>query len=420
MAKNKKKKKSNDKVRRNRDISIVQDIKEPFSWSRFWDEKVLANWIAFKGYLDRKGILYLLMSPFRYRARRIVVLWLIVLCTLVGLVPRSVQLVNDAKKQYRSNEFVIVKDKIFQSGRFTVTPLMSSHKNNVHVMTFNLIGDSSAGVPSTTDGFDVRMTPRNGISKPEEITYRYQVVPFDSSQRILVVELDLSHTENTGGVYDLWVNQKGKQDMQDPLQITVSKQQESSPLYDGKVHLSALSSKLSTNSSDNLVSTAQTKLDDQLKTYKIEYDRLNALGTEMVITPDQMKEFVKDNAVYGDITDKSTTDKVDEAPIKQLPELVAPQTGVIINGKTYSEADYRNSSGTGVEGLDPRYADDLITSIENVGKVVSALSALNQARLSKYTDLYGLSRTLSATFRTSQYTKPQTIANTKTPLPDNR
>lgn len=98
MAKNKKKKKSNDKVRRNRDISIVQDIKEPFSWSRFWDEKVLANWIAFKGYLDRKGILYLLMSPFRYRARRIVVLWLIVLCTLVGLVPRSIQLVNDAKK----------------------------------------------------------------------------------------------------------------------------------------------------------------------------------------------------------------------------------------------------------------------------------------------------------------------------------
>jgi len=42
MAKNKKKK-SKDKVRRNRDISIVQDIKEPFSWSRFWDEKVLAN-----------------------------------------------------------------------------------------------------------------------------------------------------------------------------------------------------------------------------------------------------------------------------------------------------------------------------------------------------------------------------------------
>lgn len=93
---------------------------------------------------------------------------------------------------------------------------------------------------------------------------------------------------------------------------------------------------------------------------------------------------------------------------------------LFIDGKTYSEADYRNSSGTGVQGLDPRYADDLITAIENVGKVTSAVSALNQARLTKYTDLYGLSRTLSATFRVSQYTKPETIAKTKTPLPDNR
>lgn len=421
MAKNKKKTiKSKDKAKRNRDISIVQDVKEPFSWSRFWDETILANWAAFKGYLDRKGILYLLMSPFRYRARRIFVLWLIVLCTLVGIVPRAAHLVDEAKKQYRSNEFVLVKDKVFQSGRFSVTPLLSSHKDNVHVMTFNLVGDSASGVPSTTDGFDVRVTPRNGVSKPDEITYRYQVVPFDSSQRILVVELDLSQTENTGGIYDLWVNQKGKQDMTTPLQLTISKQQEASPLYDGSVHLSALSTKLSTNSNTNMIQAAKTKLDDQLKTYEIEYDRLKALGTEMLLTPAQMKDFVKKNLIYDDIDDKSTTDKVDEAPVQQLPELVAPQTGIIVDGKTFSEAEYRNSSNSSIEGLDPRYADDLITAIESVGKVTSAVVSMNQARWNKYTELYGLSRTLSASFRTSQYTKAQTIASTKVPLPDDK
>ena len=287
-------------------------------------------------------------------------------------------------------------------------------------MTFNLVGDSSSGVPSTTDGFDVRVTPRNGVSKPEEITYRYQVVPFDSSQRILVVELDLSKTENTGGIYDLWVNQKGKQDMTTPLQLTISKQQEASPLYDGSVHLSALSTKLSTNSNTNMIQAAKTKLDDQLKTYEIEYDRLKALGTEMLLTPAQMKDFVKKNLIYDDIDDKSTTDKVDEAPVQQLPELVAPQTGIVVDGKTFSEAEYRNSSNSSIEGLDPRYADDLITSIESVGKVTSAVVSMNQARWNKYTELYGLSRTLSASFRVSQYAKAQTVASTKVPLPDDK
>ena len=55
MAKNHKKVKKEKRPGR-KDISIVQDIKEPFSWHRFWDEKIVANWIAFKGYLDKKGI----------------------------------------------------------------------------------------------------------------------------------------------------------------------------------------------------------------------------------------------------------------------------------------------------------------------------------------------------------------------------
>ena len=62
MAKNKK----NQKPRKSRkDISIVQDVKEPFSWSRFWDEKIVANLQAFKCYLDKKGIFYMMISPFR-------------------------------------------------------------------------------------------------------------------------------------------------------------------------------------------------------------------------------------------------------------------------------------------------------------------------------------------------------------------
>lgn len=155
MAKGKK----TQKQRKSRkDISIVQDVKEPFSWSRFWDEKIVANWQAFKGYLDKKGILYLMMSPFRYPTRLRLRLWLIAICVMIGVVPRMVTLIHDAKEQYRSNEFVLVNNKVFSSSQFTVTPLTSSHKDNVHIMAFNIYGSADSGVSSSTGDYDVRMT----------------------------------------------------------------------------------------------------------------------------------------------------------------------------------------------------------------------------------------------------------------------
>ena len=412
MAKNKK----NQKPRKSRkDISIVQDVKEPFSWSRFWDEKIVANWQAFKGYLDKKGILYLMMSPFRYPTRLRLRLWLIAICVMIGVVPRMVTLIQNAKEQYRSNEFVLISDKTFSSAQFTVTPLLSSHKDNVHVMAFNIYGSADSGVSSSTSDYDVRMTANREVSKPDEITYRYQIIPFDANQRILVVELDLSKTTNTGGIYDLWVNRVDDLAMKKPLQITISKQQEEGPLYDGEVHLSALSSLMSGYGTKTDIQKAAEALKSQLQTYKLEYDRLSAMGTKVEITPEQMEEFAKKSLVFDGLLDNSTTDVVTTAPPKEVVPVVAPKTSVTIDGKKITEDQYKNSTSESLKDIDPRMKSDISSAIENTNKVTSAINVLNTARYNKYVELYGLARTLSAPFKEPSYTEPIKISDTTPP-----
>lgn len=412
MAKNKK----NQKPRKSRkDISIVQDVKEPFSWSRFWDEKIVANWQAFKGYLDKKGILYLMMSPFRYPTRLRLRLWLIAICVMIGVVPRMVTLIQNAKEQYRSNEFVLISDKTFSSAQFTVTPLLSSHKDNVHVMAFNIYGSADSGVSSSTNDYDVRMTANREVSKPDEITYRYQIIPFDANQRILVVELDLSKTTNTGGIYDLWVNRVDDLAMKKPLQITISKQQEEGPLYDGEVHLSALSSLMSGYGTKTDIQKAAEALKSQLQTYKLEYDRLSAMGTKVEITPEQMEEFAKKSLVFDGLLDNSTTDVVTAAPPKEIVPVVAPKTSVTIDGKKITEDQYKNSTSESLKDIDPRMKSDISSAIENTNKVTSAINVLNTARYNKYVELYGLARTLSAPFKDASYTSPIKISDTTPP-----
>lgn len=414
MAKGKK----TQKQRKSRkDISIVQDVKEPFSWFRFWDEKIVANWQAFKGYLDKKGILYLMMSPFRYPTRLRLRLWLIAICVMIGVVPRMVTLIHDAKEQYRSNEFVLVNNKVFSSSQFTVTPLTSSHKDNVHIMAFNIYGSADSGVSSSTGDYDVRMTANREVSKPDEITYRYQIVPFDSNQRILVVELDLSKTTNTGGIYDLWVNHVDDLSMKKPLQITISKQQEEGPIYDGEVHLSALSSLMSGYGAKTDIQKVSDALKSQLQTYKLEYDRLLAMGTQVEITPEQIVEFSNKSLLFDGLSDGSTTEIVTTAPPKTVEPVIAPKTAVTINGKKITEDQYKTSTSESLKDIDPRMKSDILSAIENTNKVVSAINSLNTARYNKYTELYGLARTLSAPFKVSAYTAPVKISDTTSPNP---
>jgi len=284
-------------------------------------------------------------------------------------------------------------------------------------MAFNIYGSADSGVSSSTGDYDVRMTANREVSKADEITYRYQIVPFDSNQRILVVELDLSKTTNTGGIYDLWVNHVDDLSMKKPLQITISKQQEEGPIYDGEVHLSALSSLMSGYGAKTDIQKASDALKSQLQTYKLEYDRLLAMGTQVEITPEQIVEFSNKSLLFDGLSDGSTTDIVTTAPPKTVEPVIAPKTAVTINGKKITEDQYKTSTSESLKDIDPRMKSDILSAIENTNKVVSAINSLNTARYNKYTELYGLARTLSAPFKVSAYTAPVKISDTTSPNP---
>ena len=59
---------------------------------------------------------------------------------------------------------------------------------------------------------------------------------------------------------------------------------------------------------------------------------------------------------------------------------------------------------------------DIATAVEITAKVASAVNHLNNARSLKYTELYGLARTLSAPFKVDAYTESKTVASVKSPL----
>ena len=406
-----KKQKKNKKSLIHKDVSIVAEVKEPFSWYRFWDEKVVQNWQNFKQYLDKKGILYLIMSPFRYPTRLIFRLWLIAICVMIGIVPRAYTMVQEAKQQFRSNELVLVQKQVFPSGRFTVSPLLSSHKGNKHIMVFNIYGSSGSGVASTTDAYDVRLVPRQSISKPDEIFFRYQIVAFDSNQRLLVVELDMSRTDNTGGLLDLYINAKGENNMDKPLNLTLSSQQSESPLYDGTVHLSALSSMMSSSATQKNIQKAEEKLNSVLNTYKLEYERLQSMGTEVKVTPEQMNEYAKSKLLLDGVKDDSTTDIVTSEPMKQIETVIPVSNAITIGGNTITDTEYSSGSSETLSKFDKRLVTDMVGVIEMDANIASAVHAVNQARLQKYTELYGMARILSTPINDSAYTPYKSISD---------
>ena len=83
-------------------LDVISEIKEPFSFANFFEEHVVERYKKIKTFLEEKGILFFLLSPFQQRNRLIVELIVIVFGVLVGVVPRSMNLIQEAKEDRKS------------------------------------------------------------------------------------------------------------------------------------------------------------------------------------------------------------------------------------------------------------------------------------------------------------------------------
>lgn len=405
-----KRKKNQDQT----DLSIVDDYKEPFYWRNFWDDHIVERYRKIHDFLKEHGILYFFMSPFQYKNRLILKLVLILLGVTIGVVPRTISLIDQAK--FRNNESEIANAQETSTGAITVQALASGQHDKQHVLALNIIGDTNSGVPSNTAGFSVKLSANRGVSDGQHVKYRYKVLPIDTSDRLLVVYVDNRKQEDTTGIYNLDVHMKGHEAMSTPIEIVLSNSQKTTALFaGGTIHLDALSDALtSLNSSDTTtIKSAQHDLDHQVRIYQLNESRLNASGMTIGMTTAKLKAFIQKYSALPTITDQSTT--ADLAGLNSdsptVPDIVSSITA---KGKTYKDTDTNdddddNDNGDGSDSVTvPARDTELPQLSEMVENIESALSTLNTARLNKYTALDNLKTLLNRPLTIDQMT-PATV-----------
>lgn len=391
------KKKNKRQMKQEQEITIIGDVKEPFTWQRFWDEKIVGNWRKFKFYLEDKGILFFLTSPFQYRNRMIVILILITTSVLLGIVPRLSFLVQQTRERNASSEMVSIEGRKFTNNNIVMTPLMSSHVDNQHVLAFLIQGDTKDGVPSTADGYHVYLSVSRGVSDFDTVAVKYDIIPMDDTNRVLLVYTDNRQQTDTTGVYELNVSVKGLPLMKyGGMEVILSSTQEQTQLFNGVymdlTSLSPILSKLTQSTQDGPITQNKQAVDKALETYRLTEDRLKASNMTLSPSYEEMKAWVQDQSFLRGVEDDSTTGIV-SVPIDQTPSILAPSITVKgVDGKLYSKEVTGNerpnqafrlgiSEATNAQGL----AED----------ITSSLTQLNSSRLAKYQQLYNWSVSLN-------------------------
>lgn len=405
------------------DLSVVDDYKEPFSWRNFWDDQIIGRYRKIRDFLKEHGVLYFFMSPFQYKSRLILKLVLIFTGIMIGIVPRTVTMINQAKHRNASSE--IANAKTTTVNNITVQALMSGQYKKQHVLAFNIIGNTSDGVPSTTSGFDVELSVNRGVSDAKHVYYRYKVLPVDASDRLLIVYVNNVKQQDETGIYNLNVHMKHKKPMPTPIEIVLSNQQKTTALYKGgKIRLSALSDSLTDISNSGATTIAQTEkqLNEKLRIYSVNEERLKESQMTLGMTTEKLKAFIKQYSILPTITDTSTTAQIKDLNPNspQVPQIVSTITS---QGKTYSDADVSNdmeSTNDGNNGdMDAQASsaadtvparDTELPQLTNmIQEIESALGAVNTARLTKYTALKNLENVLNRHLSINEMTHAKTV-----------
>lgn len=406
------------KKNKDEDLSIVDDYHEAFTWSGFWDEQVMGRIKKIHDFLQEHGILFFLMSPFQYKNRLIVKIILIIFGVLAGIVPRSIQMLNETKARNAASE--LAQTQGMSTDTITVTPLASSQYQKQHLLVFNIGGQTSDGVPSTANGFNVRLSEDRGVDDGDKVRYKYSILPVDDSNRLLVMYVDNRKQNDLTGVYDLRVSVKGMDKMDNPMEIILSNTQKTHALFNKNgVDLAPISEKILKEDGTEQTSTihaAQRQLSKALDVYKINAQRLMAGEMDPIPSYDKLKSWCDSVLVMTNLTDKSTvadlTEEDDKIANSQRKDDEPMTAAIKYNGKTYKsndDQDTENDSDNTDQGkvADDDDSDDPTSKIGKIKQteapnlqnylddVQQAVQALNQARVTTYGNLKMLQKVLS-------------------------
>ena len=399
------------------DLSIVSDVKEPFSLDVFIEDQILGRWKNFRRFLDERGILFFLTSPFQFRNRMITLLIGLIIMTLVGFIPRSIELAKASNARDAEQALSEIQDKIFSNGSIGIDPLSSSHHEREHVLAFLITGSAEDGVSSVADNYVVKLEPFSGVVDGEHVFYRYRLVPIDSNRRLLLLHVDMTKQNDTSGNFSLTVYQKAEEKGMyvTSMRVVLSETQKTSDLFDDSgIHLEALSKYLvQTNAKETPIKDAKALMKEKIKVYDTMVTEIESTGATVSPSVEELTSKLDAGLGLTSLTDDSKTSSV----VGLDPTIPAMETiipSITINGATYSSTG-GNAIPTDENGQplntpqetnpDKVYADNQLPTLTRViSDATSAVSTLNTHRTSKYNQLLTLQRALSTTVDVDTFT----------------
>lgn len=324
-------------------MDIIENIKEPFSFANFFEDHIVARWHMLKKFLDEKGILFFLISPFQYRSRLITKMVIIVVCVLIGVIPRGGNLLEETRERNAASELagLIEAGTQIQAGKISVRPLASSQYDKQHMLAFLIGGDTSEGVPSSTARYIVELEVNRGVVYPEDIWYTYEVFPIDNARRLLLVYVNNQEQNDETGIFNIYIEAKSDViQTRTPMEIVLSNTQETNDLFNDKgVDISTLTNPIF-NNEDTPIADAKEALEELLTNYELEEERVNSLPIDITvdITTAELRKFAEANIELPDMTDKSTTkDLIDMPELGEANTSLNANISVTHNGQKYDK-----------------------------------------------------------------------------------
>lgn len=329
-------------------LDVISEIKEPFSFANFFEDHVVERYKKIKTFLEEKGILFFLLSPFQQRNRLIVELIIIVFGVLVGVIPRSMNLVQEAKERNSASEMaaLIDKDTQFTVGSIIIRPLASSQYEKQHLLAFYIDSADGSSVPSKADRYEVVLSAARGVVEAEKVSYAYEVLPVSENGRLLLVYADNREQNDMTGIYNLWIHAVADDvtiETIEPMEIVLSNTQETNDLF-GKegINLASLTEGV-LNDENTPIADGEEALEKTISDYELEVERISSLPLGLTPQPslDSLETFCEENRIYPTLTDTSTT-----KDLTNLEELPTEEANMVLKydaGITMGSVLYRNN-----------------------------------------------------------------------------
>lgn len=387
-------------------LDVITELKEPFSFANFYEDHVLGRIKRLKKFLDEKGILFFFLSPFQQRNRLILQLAVISIGVLLGIVPRSMHLLDETKARNAASEMaaLLASGDSFTAGGIRTTPLGSSQYGNRHLLAF-LISGTNGTAPSTPERYKVELAPARGVVDFEHVSCTYGIVPISEEERLLLVLADNTRQNDRTGIYYLYAELASDAlapEERVPIEVVLSDTQETGELFSEKgINLASLTEGV-LNLDDTPIADAESALSEALLAYELETERIASLPVEMAAVPSasELKEYARDSRVYGTLTDASTTEDI--ASLKKAEAGSAPvlkyQAAIEMGGRLYDEAYFTKHGTPGGDALtegEEAAARELSSLQEKADDALHAATALNSASMAKYAQLENYKLTLN-------------------------